>query len=163
MTIDWYLEPIEDHLINIKQLFSQNVDHRLANNYLIEKECLFEYTKFARMGYLNNKMIYYSAGIERPHYNGSIRIMSRHTRDRNYDFGSISEDLNRGLETLELSVEYAKSLGYEDIWLSREFSNRLFKWFSAHSRYNWNLGTKLMQNNEYQYILRLNKECVLKK
>ena len=40
------------------------------------------------MGYDNDKMIYYSAGMERPQYNGSIRIMSRHTRDREYDFGS---------------------------------------------------------------------------
>ena len=82
---------------------------------------LFEHTKFARMGYDNDKMIYYSAGMERSH-NGSIRIMSRHTRDREYDFGFKSDDLARGLETLEKSVEYAQSLGYRDIWLSREFN-----------------------------------------
>lgn len=155
MIINWYLEPIQNHLPKIKELFAQNADHRLANNYLIEKECLFEYTKFARMGYSDNKMIYYSAGIERPHYNGSIRIMSRHTRDRNFNFGSRADDLNRGLKTLELSVEYAKSLGYKDIWASREFSNSLFKWFSTNSRYDWEIGSKLMQNNEYQHTLRL--------
>lgn len=153
--IDWYLEPIEGHILKIIELFEQNHDHKLAKNYLNEKERLFEYTKFARMGYYQGKMIYYSAGMERTYYNGSIRIMSRHTRDRNFDFGSRQDDLKRGLETLESSVKYAQNLGYTDIWISREFSNSLFKWFAAHSKYNWKLGTKLMQNNEYQYILQL--------
>lgn len=156
--IQWYLEPIEPHIEKIVELFMQNADHRLAKNYLDEKERLFQYTKFARMGYHNGKMIYYSAGIERPHYNGSIRIMSRHTRDRYYNFGSKADDLKRGLETLELSVDYAKNLGYTNIWVSREFSDKLFVWFSKHSKYNWNLTSELMQNNEYQHVIRLTDE-----
>ena len=30
------------------------------------RNVLFEHTKFARMGYANDKMVYYSAGMERP-------------------------------------------------------------------------------------------------
>ena len=116
--ITWYLESIESHIIKIKELFTKNADHKLASNYLDMP--LFEHTKFARMGYDDDKMIYYSAGIERPQYNGSIRIMSRHTRDRQYNFGSKSDDLTRGIETLEKSVVYAKSLGYKNIWCSRK-------------------------------------------
>lgn len=155
MTITWHLEPIENHLPNIKELFLQNADHRLAKNYLIEKECLFEHTKFSRMGYSNNKMIYYSAGIERPEYNGSIRIMSRHTRDRKFNFGNKKADLQRGLETLEMSTEYAKKLGYKDIWLSREFSPKLFEWFAENSKFQWNVTYEKLHNGQYQYILRL--------
>jgi len=151
--IDWYLEPIEPHLEKIKELFAKNVDHRLASNYL--EMPFFEYTKFARMGYADNKMVYYSAGMERPQYNGSVRIMSRHTRDRNFNFGSRADDLKRGLETLEASVEYAKSIGYKDIWVSREFNPKLFEWFAKHSKYNWSVTHELMHYGEYQYILRL--------
>jgi len=151
--MNWYLEPIEPHLDSIKELFQKNKDHRLANNYL--EMPLFEHTKFARMGYHNGKMIYYSAGIERPEYNGSIRIMSRHTRDRSFDFGSKQDDLKRGLETLELSVEYAKELGYTDIWVSREFNSKLFEWFAQNSKYQWTINKELMHYGEYQYIMRL--------
>lgn len=155
MKIDWYMSSIDSHLTKIKELFLQNADHRLAKNYLDEKECLFNFTKFSRMGYSDEKMIYYSAGIERPQYNGSIRIMSRHTRDRNFDFGNKSLDLKRGLETLELSTEHAKELGYTNIWVSREFSPKLFEWFAKHSKYNWNVSHELLHNGRYQYILRL--------
>jgi len=151
--MNWYLEPIEPHLDSIKELFQKNKDHRLANNYL--EMPLFEHTKFARMGYHNGKMIYYSAGMERPEYNGSIRIMSRHTRDRSFDFGSKQDDLKRGLETLELSVEYAKELGYTDIWVSREFNSKLFEWFAQNSKYQWTINKELMHYGEYQYIMRL--------
>ena len=53
--------------------------HKHESNYV--QWPLFEHTKFSRMAY-DPHLIYYSAGIERPEYNGSIRIMSRHTRDR---------------------------------------------------------------------------------
>lgn len=151
--IDWYLEPIDSHLDRIKELFAQNADHKLASNYL--KMPLFEFTKFSRMGYSDGKMIYYSAGIERPQYNGSIRIMSRHTRDRNFNFGLRTDDLKRGLETLEQSVEYAKNLGYNNIWVSREFNPKLFDWFASNSKYNWTVTYEMMHYGEYQYILRL--------
>ena len=151
--ITWYLEPIQSHIDKIKELFAKNVDHKLASNYL--EMPLFEHTKFARMGYDNGKMIYYSAGMERPQYNGSIRIMSRHTRDREYNFGSKSDDLARGLETLEQSVEYAQSLGYKDIWLSREFNPKLFEYFANKSKYDWTVTHELMHYGEYQYIMRL--------
>jgi hypothetical protein len=151
--ITWYLEPIDNHLDKIKELFAKNVDHKLASNYI--EIPLFEYTKFSRMGYVNGKLIYYSAGIERPQYNGSIRIMSRHTRDRSFDFGSKSDDLQRGLETLELSVEYAKGLGYKDIWVSREFNPKLFEWFAKNSKYTWTVTHERMHYGEYQHILRL--------
>jgi hypothetical protein len=149
----WTIGPIEKHLPNIRELFSQNEDHRLAENYLIKP--LFEHTRFARMGYSDNKMIYYSAGIERPEYNGSIRIMSRHTRDRNFDFGSKQDDLNRGLQTLELSVFYAQYLGYKDIWVSRESSPNLFYWFQKNSMYEWSVGKELLHNGTNQYVMRL--------
>jgi len=149
----WHIGPIEKHIPNIKELFAQNKDHKLAENYLSWP--LFEYTRFARMGYLKDKMIYYSAGIERPEYNGSIRIMSRHTRDRNFDFGSKQDDLNRGLQTLELSVFYAKFLGYKDIWVSRESSPNLFYWFQKNSDYEWVVSKELMHYGEYQYVMRL--------
>ena len=151
--ITWYLEPIQSHIDKIKELFAKNVDHKLASNYL--EMPLFEHTKFARMGYDNDKMIYYSAGMERPQYNGSIRIMSRHTRDREYDFGSKSNDLARGLETLEKSVEYAQSLGYKDIWLSREFNPKLFEYFAKKSKYKWTVTHEMMHYGEKQYIMRL--------
>ena len=151
--ITWYLEPIQSHIDKIKELFAKNADHKLASNYL--EMPLFEHTKFARMGYDNDKMIYYSAGMERPQYNGSIRIMSRHTRDREYDFGSKSDDLARGLETLEKSVEYAQSLGYKDIWLSREFNPKLFEYFAKKSKYKWNVTHEMMHYGEKQYIMRL--------
>ena len=32
---------------------------------IISETLLFEHTKFARMGYANDKMVYYSAGMER--------------------------------------------------------------------------------------------------
>lgn len=151
--IKWYLEPIQSHLEKIKELFAKNIDHKLASNYLDMP--LFEHTKFARMGYNDDKMIYYSAGMERPQYNGSIRIMSRHTRDRNYNFGSKSDDLNRGLETLELSVDYAKNLGYNDIWLSREFNPKLFEYFANKSKHRWTVTHEMMHYGEKQYIMRL--------
>lgn len=151
--IKWYLEPIESHLEKIKELFAKNADHKLASNYLDMP--LFEHTKFARMGYNDDEMIYYSAGMERPQYNGSIRIMSRHTRDRNYNFGNRSDDLTRGLETLELSVDYAKNLGYNDIWLSREFNPKLFEYFANKSKHCWTVTHEMMHYGEKQYIMRL--------
>lgn len=151
----WYLGPITPHLQDVKRLFSQNVDHKHADNYL--KYPLFEYTKFARMAW-DPDLIYYSAGIERPEYNGSIRIMSRHTRCRNYNFGGWAADLTRGLTTLDASTSYAIDLGYTNIWVSREESPNLFEYFAKHSQYNWTIGKEHLPNGAgEQWVLRLVK------
>jgi hypothetical protein len=151
--MNWYLGPIETKLDDIKDLFLKTKGHKHEKNYL--KEPLFEYTKFARIGY-DPHCIYYSAGIERPEYNGSIRIMSRHTRDRSYNFGSRADDLFRGLETLELSTEYALLQGYTNIWLSREESPNLFEYFAKRSKYDWSINYEQIPGKTmYQYIMRL--------
>ena len=128
----WKLENISPYINDIKGLFEKNKDHKHYKNYI--KKPLFEHTKFARMAW-DNDLIYYSAGIERPQYNGSIRIMSRHTRDRDYDFGGWRADLIRGTDTLDQSTNYALNLGYKDIWVSREESPNLFKAFQKMSKY----------------------------
>lgn len=153
MQLKWYLEPIDSHLNAIKNLFEKNSTHRHADNYL--KWPLFEYTKFARMAYYNGELIYYSAGIERPEYNKSIRIMSRHTRERTYNFGTKSNDLARGLETLDLSTKYALALGYTSIWLSREESPKLFEHFAKFSKYNWNISHEQLHYGGHQFIMRI--------
>ena len=135
--IEWYLGPIENYLPQIKDLFKQNTNHKHADNYT--KWTLFDQTKFSRIGFVSGKAIYYSAGIERPQYNGGIRIMSRHTRSLSYDFGDWRADLERGLDTLDQSTKYALALGYKDIWLSREESPKLFEYFVKNSNYNWNI------------------------
>lgn len=151
--IKWVMGPIDFHLDKIKDLFAKNIDHRHADNYLVKP--LFKETKFARMGYSDGNMVYYSAGMERPQYNGSIRIMSRHTRDRNFNFGSMSDDLARGLGTLEQSVDYARNLGYTDIWVSREENPKLLEFFAKSSKYNWTVSHEQMHYGGYQYIMRI--------
>jgi len=106
----WLLEDINPHLNDIKELFKKTKGHKHESNYV--QWPLFEHTKFSRMAY-DPHLIYYSAGIERPEYNGSIRIMSRHTRDRDYNWGSMNDDLQRGNETLQQSTKYALELGYK--------------------------------------------------
>jgi hypothetical protein len=151
----WYLGPIEPHILDIKTLFAQNADHKHADNYL--KWPLFQFTKFSRMAW-DPELIYYSAGIERPEYNGSIRIMSRHTRSRDYDFGGYKADLNRGLETLTLSTDYAIKLGYTNIWVSREEGPELLQYFANHSDYDWKLNKEMLPNNiGEQWVLRFQK------
>ncbi len=149
----WKLCPIELHIEEIKKLFNKTKGHKHQDNYI--KWPLFEYTKFARMGW-DKHLIYYSAGIERPEYNGSIRIMSRHTRDRSYNFGTYNDDLKRGLETLEQSTYYAKKLGYKNIWVSREESPKLLEYFSNHSKYNWTLNYEKLHYGGKQYVMRIN-------
>ena len=148
----WYLEPIDSHLLSIKELFAKNRGHKHQENYI--SDTLFEHTKFSRMAY-DKKMIYYSAGIERPEYNGSIRIMSRHTRDRNYNFGGWKADLARGLDTLEYSTNYALELGYKDIWVSREENPNLLHYFQKKSRYNWTVTQEQLPIGGIQWVLRL--------
>lgn len=151
----WKLSPIDPYLDDIKKLFDQNVDHKHADNYL--KNPLFEYTKFSRMCW-DPELIYYSAGIERPEYNGSIRIMSRHTRSRNYDFGGWAADLKRGVETLDASTTYATNLGYTDIWVSREESPNLFEHFAKHSKYDWTIQKEILPSDAgEQFVMRLVK------
>lgn len=149
----WIVEPIENHVHNIKQLFELNRGHKHEDNYILRP--LFEYTKFARMGYNNSKIIYYSAGIERPEYNSSIRIMSRHTRDRSLDWGNKSEELQRGLATLGFSTQQALDMGYKDIWVSREENPALLKYFQKHSFYNWNITHEEIPKGGVQWVLRL--------
>ena len=148
----WHLEPIDNHLDNIKSLFEKTKGHKHADNY--SKWPLFEHTKFARMAY-DPDLIYYSAGIERPEYNGSIRIMSRHTRDRNYDWGSMKDVLMRGNSTLDQSTKFALDMGYKDIWVSREENPKLLEWFQQNNFYNWTLKQEDIPMGGLQWVLRL--------
>tara|TARA_X000001036_G_scaffold239844_1_gene223671 strand:+ start:1274 stop:1729 length:456 start_codon:yes stop_codon:yes gene_type:complete len=148
----WLLEDINPHLHDIKELFKKTKGHKHESNYV--QWPLFEHTKFSRMAY-DPHLIYYSAGIERPEYNGSIRIMSRHTRDRDYNWGSMNDDLQRGNETLEQSTKYALELGYKDIWISREENPKLLEWFQKHNFYNWNLTQEDIPRGGLQWVLRL--------
>ena len=151
----WYVGPIEPHIEDIKMLFAKNADHKHADNYL--KWPLFQFTKFSRMAW-DPELIYYSAGIERPEYNGSIRIMSRHTRSRDYDFGGYKADLQRGLETLTLSTDYAIKLGYTNIWVSREEGPELLQYFASHSEFDWQINKEMLPNNiGEQWVLRFQK------
>jgi len=149
----WLIEPIDNHIEDIKLLFEKTKDHRHADNY--SKWPLFEHTKFARMGWDNNNLIYYSAGIERPEYNGSIRIMSRHTRDRSYNWGTRKDELQRGNATLGFLTKHALDLGYKDIWVSREENPKLLEWFQENSFYNWNITREEIPLGGLQWVLRL--------
>lgn len=73
----WRLSEIDPYMDDIRALFAKNADHKHAQNY--SEYPLFEYTKYARMGWDQGRMVYYSAGVERPEYNGSIRVICRHT------------------------------------------------------------------------------------
>jgi len=148
----WALEEINSHLEEIQELFAKTKGHKHANNY--SKWPLFEHTKFARMAW-DPHLIYYSDGIERPEYNNSIRIMSRHTRDRSYNFGGFKADLARGLETLDASTRYALDLGYKDIWVSREENPKLLEYFQNESYYNWNIVHEEIPKGGLQWVLRL--------
>ena len=150
----WNTCSIEPYLTEIKELFAQNAEHKHADNYI--KEPLFEYTKFARLGW-DPKLVYYSAGVERPEYNGSIRIMTRHTRDRNHNFGSRKDDLKRGVETLDNLTVTALVKGYTNIWMSREESPKILEHFCKASAYSWSLTFEPMPHNKRieQYVIRL--------
>ena len=155
----WYIGPIDPYIDDIKTLFAQNHNHKHADNYL--KWPLFEYTKFARLAWDDGKLIYYSAGIERPEYDGSIRIMSRHTRCRNYDFGGWRADLNRGLQTLEESTKYAIELGYSEIWISREEGPELLYYFQKHSSYDWEVEQEMLPGETHvQWVMRYGEPLV---
>ncbi len=158
----WLLQPIENHVHDIKMLFELNRGHKHEENYI--QRPLFEYTKFARMGWQSQyfyknrikwNLVYYSAGIERPEYNGGIRIMSRHTRDTSINWGSKSEELRRGLSTLGHLTKEALDMGYKDIWVSREENPALLKYFQSHSFYNWNLSHEDIPKGGLQWVLRL--------
>ena len=156
----WKLCEIDPYMDDIQELFTKNADHKHAQNY--SKYPLFEYTKYARMGWDQGKMVYYSAGVERPEYNGSIRVICRHTRDRSYDFGGYRADLIRGLDTLDQLTKRGLELGYKDIWVSREESPKLLEYFAEHSKYNWNVKHEPMPDSkswntgiQYQYVLRI--------
>ena len=77
----WALEEI-NLLEEIQELFAKT---KAPNTQKITVNGpLFEHTQvcMAWGGGGDPIPIYYSAGIERPEYNNSIRIMSRYTRDR---------------------------------------------------------------------------------
>ena len=151
--ISWKLGPIDPYLNEIRELFAMNYDHRHANNYI--KWPLFEETKFARMGW-DNFLVYQIASIAREGYGENcILIMSRHTKDREYDFGGYKADLRRGLDTLDQSTDYALNLGYTDIWLSREETPELFRYFAKNSDYNWEVTYEpLPDNGMQQWVMR---------
>ena len=114
------------------------------------------------MGWDQGRMVYYSAGVERPEYNGSIRVISRHTRDRDYDFGGWRADLIRGTDTLDQLTERSQQAGYKDIWVSREESPELLEYFARHSKYEWQVAHEQMPGSEnwgtgvqHQYVLRI--------
>tara|TARA_E500000081_G_C6112700_1_gene343559 strand:+ start:539 stop:1012 length:474 start_codon:yes stop_codon:yes gene_type:complete len=151
----WKLCEIEKYIPYINKLFEKNKGHKHEDNYL--KYPLFEFTKFSRMGFDNDmNMVYYSAGIERPEYNGSIRIMSRHTRDEKYfnNHSNWKKDLQRGIETLDLLTEEALK-NYKDIWVSREESPKLLEYFCKNSKYNWKLFYETLHYGGKQYTIRL--------
>lgn len=151
----WKLCTIDNYLDDINKLFIENKDHKHSANYL--KYPLFKHTKFARMGWDKNKLVYYSAAASRPEYKGSIRVMTRHTRSRFYNFGSRKEDLNRGTETLDLLTSKALDLGYKDIWFSREESNAILKIMNKRSMYDWSINWEHVPATRMsQWILRLN-------
>lgn len=150
--MNWLIGSIEPHLEGVTQLFSKTEGHRHVDNYI--KWPLFQHTKFARMAY-DPHMIYYSAGISRPEYQGGIRIMSRHTRDRSYDFGGIAADLKRGKDTLDQSVAYAIELGYADIWVSREENPKLLEYFQKVSDYDWSITHTEIPCGGMQWVLQL--------
>ena len=157
----WKLEDIDPWLYDIKRLFEKNKDHKHKDNYI--KKPLFEHTKFARMGWDNwDNMVYYSAGIARPEYNGGIRIMSRHTRDRNYNWGTMKDDLQRGNATLSHSTKMALEMGYKDIWVSREENPKLLEWFQKHNFYSWNITYEQLHYGGMQYVLRLDNGKVFR-
>ena len=147
----WKISQIQPYRNDIEELFQKFSDHRHATNYTVHP--LFQYTVFARMGW-DPHLVYYSAGIERPEYNGSIRIMSRHARDRAYDFGGYKADLKRGTETLDLLTNEALDYGYEDIWVSREENPKLLEYFSKASSYDWTVSYETLHYGGKQYVLR---------
>lgn len=150
----WKICSIEPYLQEIKFLFAKNKGHKHQDNYLVKP--LFEYTKFARLGW-DPQLVYYSAGVERPEYNGSIRVMTRHTRDRDHNFGTLKDDLNRGVETLDELTKTALHKGYTDIWMSREESPKMLEYFQKHSQFDWNITFEHMPQNKTnkQYVIRL--------
>ena len=157
----WKLDEIEKYTKYINKLFEKNRGHKHEDNYL--ERPLFEFTKFSRMGFDDEmNMIYYSAAVEIPEYNGSIRIMSRHTRDRAYDFGGWKADLERGTKTLDLSTEKCLDMGYKNIWVSREESANLFKVFQKMSKYNWDITREQMWYGGIQYVLRINNDKIFR-
>ena len=81
--------------------------------------------------------------------------MSRHTRDRNYDWGSMKDDLVRGNSTLEQSTKFALDMGYKDIWVSREENPKLLEWFQQNNFYNWTLKQEDIPMGGLQWVLRL--------
>ena len=81
--------------------------------------------------------------------------MSRHTRDRSYNFGGFKADLARGLETLDASTQYALDLGYKDIWVSREENPKLLEYFQNESYYIWDIKQEEIPLGGVQWTLRL--------
>ena len=157
----WIVEPIDDYLEDIKRLFSNNHNHKHSANYL--QYPLFQYTKFARMGWIGKDLVYYSAAVERPEYNGSIRIMSRHTRNSKvFYYQSKYSARVLGTETLDTLAKEAIRYGYKDVWTSREESPLALNIIKEHSKYYWKVEYKLLPGTEnwadksaaYQWIMK---------
>ena len=155
----WKISTIKPYINDIKILFQQNNNHKHAKNYLVKP--LFEHTVFARMGWDKNRLVYYSAAIQRPEYGDSIRIMSRHTRCTKYNFGGYKKDLKRGLDTLDQLTETAMNFGYEDIWVSREESPNLLKHFAKNSKHFWSLKKEKLHYGGEQYVIRKKRDTFI--
>lgn len=151
--IKWTIGPIDSHVDAIKILFEENIGHRHEYNYIHNP--LFDHTKFSYMGWIDTKLVYYTAGIEIPEFNGSIRIMSRHTRSRKVDWGTTSDDLDRGLKALDTSVHHAIGLGYKEVWVCREENPKILQYLSRQSNYNWDIQYEKLYYGGYQYVMRL--------
>ena len=108
-------------------------------------------TRYVKEGQFGNKTFPF---IERTYTRG-IRIMSRHTRDTTYDFGGHKADLKRGLDTLDESTAYALTLGYSDIWVSREENPKLLEYFASVSNFDWNITHEDIPKGGWQWVLRL--------
>ena len=153
--IRWYLGNIDPYIDQIKQLFEENANHKHADNYLVRP--LFDETVFARLGFCveTNQLVYYSAGLARMQYMGGIRIMSRHTRKREFDWGDLKTNFRRGVETLDESTKHSLELGYKDVFFSREEGHMFVKHLQRYSQYLWNVAHEEMHYGGKQWVLRL--------
>ena len=149
--ISWKICTLSDYKDDIERLFAENQDHKHKDNYL--KYPLFEYTEIARLGFYKDRLVYYSAAVERPEYNGSIRVMTRHTRSRLFNWDK-SEDIARGTETLDTLTDYALVLGYDDIWFSREESPAICKLMKKQSKHDWTIQQEEIPLGGVQWTLR---------
>ena len=147
-------QDIQDNIHSIMNLFLQNVDHRHSANYI--KEPLLEYMKFARVGFNgDNDIVYFSGALQRPEYDDSIRVISRHTRDVLHDWGGWRDDIKRGTQTLDQLTDKCLEIGCTNVWVSREEDYTLIQTLGKHSKYDWSVAKETLHNGSEQWVLRL--------